>query len=160
MGQKPQTPRRRRVATDVVDPVGWRILRTKMTPTELRNIGPTLEVTLADPATPRKTRSVYALIDTGASHSHVSQRLAAMFTSPATGRFRQSLAGGETNDIPAFGALITLPDGVAIETEIGVLARLQPPHDLLIGRNLLRACRVIVDFTSGVWALALKIRAR
>lgn len=144
MGKKPM----------VLETEGWVELNTTMSVAELRQFGPTTDLKVRS-AAGGEYFEVLAQIDTGASHSCVGPALAAKLGGP-TGQLLQHQAGGQPAYAPQHSCEILLPTGNVVNVDLTVLAGLSDPHQVLIGRDVLAFCRLVVDFTTGKWSLHLK----
>jgi len=106
--------------------------------------------------------SALAQIDTGAAGSAISLRLAERLGLDPVGHGSVHQPVGPTLHAPYFGVSLQLPppDGVRLavnfEIEVVGLATLDPPHDVLIGRDILASCRLAVDFVGGTTSLHVR----
>lgn len=128
-------------------------------PDDLIASGPTMMVlvglsydTFPDPHLDTMTPPLYALIDTGASHTCVDKTLAIQLELPIRGKpfSIAGIAGSETVNMhlgqiymPALGETLS---GLFPAVD---LAGGGQPHKVLIGRDLLKACRMSYDGTTG-----------
>ncbi|MBI2586717.1 MAG: hypothetical protein HYW28_12740 [Rhodospirillales bacterium] len=133
----------------VLDINGWTVLDTNLAAEHVRRFGPTIAIDIWSVNQTVKLQDVLAQIDFGASHSCISPRLAPRLNVEPIGVLNTQIAGLKPEDIPVFRCGVTFPTGTKIEGDFAILPHLAEPHDVLIGRNILANCRVIVDFTSG-----------
>jgi len=132
----------------------WTKIRIRQTPDELVKYGPTIEVKVSA-IKGREVLSVLAQIDTGAAGTGISKRLAEKLAleSVAFGKVHQP--GLPEITAPYFRVRLEFPS-VEIESDVVGLVTLDPPHDILIGRDILVNSRMIVDFTQGITAVQFR----
>lgn len=120
---------------------------------ELFKHGPTVEVGI------RASRDliVQALIDTGSPITVISQSLANCLNLNPTGKGDFREVGRESISADCFDLKLFWPGtGVGFELNVACLPIREPPHDLLIGRDILAICRLAIDFTTGIVGLEIR----
>jgi hypothetical protein len=127
-------------------------LTVMMSTEELRHLGPTAELLFGPIG--GSLSPVRAQFDTGANHSCISAALAANL-GPPTDQILQVAAGGIAHNVPVHRCSLEFPGGTKLDADFAVLGHLAPPHDVLIGRDILALGRFEVDFKAGVWTLQL-----
>ena len=137
----------------ILESEGWVRIRVTAKVEELRQFGPTLPVTVSANSLSKET---FAQVDTGANHSCISERLADQMGIPPHGALYQHPAGSEPEHTAVFRCAIEFPNGTKIDADMAVLPSLSDPHDVLIGRDILQTCRLVVDFVTGEWEIHFK----
>jgi hypothetical protein len=140
---------------------GWVTLGVDMPVEEIVRYGPSLQgVKLTPDASfghdnvSPLPRQVSAQMDTGAEISCISARLwQELGVKPC--RFLNANSEA-SRPVPMCRANIAFQNGTQINADLAVFAQLAQPHDLLIGRDILRLGRIVVDFTTGHWELEFK----
>jgi hypothetical protein len=132
----------------------WVGLTDTVNPEDLQRHGPTIPVRVG-PANGEAEHSVLAQVDTGASHSAISPRLAAFLGVRPTREVKANHPVHEPVLVDVFRCSLALPNGTVLEADCAVLPNLIHPHDVLIGRDILAICRLSIDFVSGEWSLSL-----
>ena len=135
---------------------GWAKINIRQSADELLKYGPSIEVDIRAAINPGPSLKLLAQIDTGADITAISARAAeALKLVPhgADGEIHE--AGRGKIVVPYHFIRLTLPHGY-IEMEVPRLPSLNPPHDVLIGRDLLRRGLLLVDFVAGMTTLHLK----
>ena len=129
--------------------IGW-------TQTDLFEIGPSFVVQVRSP---HGVHTVLAQIDTGATVSAISPSLFQKLgvVPHDFGEFR--VAYEKAVPAPIVRAVMGLPEGSEVEMEFAVLVQVGEPHDVLIGRDFLRACSLHIDFIGGGVSLGILRRA-
>jgi predicted aspartyl protease len=134
---------------------GWTKIRIRQSVDDLFKRGPTINIGIApQPFLGRGLMTVLAQIDTGAAGTALSPRLANKLGLEPAGRGKIIEAGREPIVVPYFKVRLFLP-GMDIETKVSGLS-LPPPHDILIGRDILANCRIAIDFITGAVCLHIK----
>ena len=118
--------------------------------------GPTLDIGIAPlPFVGKGMTTVRAQIDTGAICSGLRPGLANELGLNKVGEATAHVGGLQPVVASCYSARLFLAS-TEVDLEMVDLATLDPPHDVLIGRDILANCRLIVDFTSGLTALHIK----
>jgi Retroviral aspartyl protease len=99
---------------------------------------------------------VGALIDTGSKSSCISPRLAPKMEGGLRG-VRLSNIYGLLEGPPTIRGLVRFKNGVEFIRDFSVLDHLAP-YDVLIGRDLLRECRMYIDGGTGHFRLYFRDR--
>lgn len=134
----------------------WAKIRITQPVDEIIQYGPSIKIGVAPvPFQGEGTTIVLAQIDTGAAGTGISARLARKLNLKPVGFGEVHEAGRNPIKAPYFKVRLSLPS-TDIESEVVGLATLDPPHDVLIGRDLLANCRLVVDFLSGLTVLHIK----
>lgn len=134
----------------------WAKISIKQTVDELIEFGPSIKAGIAPvPFKGTGMTCVLAQIDTGARGSGISPRLARKLNLSPMENVEVHLPGRGPITAPAFKVRLFLPS-TDIEVDVVGLATLDPPHDILIGRDILSSCQLIVDFTSGLTGLHIR----
>jgi predicted aspartyl protease len=141
---------------------GNRIEQIRATPQSLQRLGPSLQVDIeiADPSPNSpvdRIKNILALVDTGASASAISPRLAARFSLAHTKTRSQFTIYGKAENVPTYFCKLLFPCGVDVTDDFAVLDHLSEPNEILIGRNLLARSQITIDFVSGIWAISFNI---
>lgn len=121
-------------------------LTINMDPAELATAGPSVPVEVKADG---NWHSATAQIDTGAGHSCISSDLAARLKLAVSGGIFQSSPGAEPRQVPVHRTGVRLPGGTELDIDLAILPGLGAFHDVLLGRDVLRYCRLSVDFTTG-----------
>lgn len=135
---------------------GWTRLTVTSDFAIMKTIGPTLPIEFESLELKAETKKVLALIDSGANHSCIGPRLFAALGISASRTINQHPAGKEPEYVPIFLGRIKFHNGTQIDGDFAVLASLGDPYDILIGRDILSLCRLVIDFTTGNWELHFK----
>ena len=142
--------------TDNEKPV-WTEITIRQTADDIRKYGPSLAVRVgALPNNGVKAVEVCAQIDTGAEITSIDDRLAQRLALKAIAHGLVHKAGAQPHPALYFRVLLSLPhfrfdiDVEAFATSLGA------PHDLVIGRNVLKDCRLASDFTTGLTRLWIR----
>lgn len=134
----------------------WAKIKITQTVDEILKHGPSLNVGVAPvPFEGTGMMTALAQIDTGAAGSGMSPRLARKLSLKPVGSGEIREAGRDPIVASYFRVRLFLPS-TDIETNIVGLPSLDPPHDVLIGRDILANCRLLVDFTRGLTGLHIK----
>ena len=143
--------------SDEADPLArdgnWRRLSISFDdPSAMEQMGPNLEVSIAavtEQGTTLAHHEVSALIDTGSKSCCISPRLAAKMDGGVRGvrNFYGFLEGR-----PTIRGLVRFKNGVEFIRDFSVLDHLAP-YDVLIGRDILRECRMFIDIGRGHFRL-------
>jgi predicted aspartyl protease len=136
---------------------GWAKIRITQKADDLIQHGPTIPVVVVRlPVDPTRMQCVYAQIDTGAAGSIISDSLANRLGLERIdfGEVRQ--AGRVVITAPYFHVRFILGRGIEIDLDVAALSTFDPPHDVLLGRDILASCRLDVDFLSGETRLHIK----
>ena len=134
----------------------WAKIRITQTVDELLKFGPSVEIGIAPvPFEGKGLITVLAQIDTGAAGSGMSPRLTRKLNLKPVGKGEIREVGREPIVVNYFRVRLFLPS-TDIETDIVGLPSLDPPHDVLIGRDILANCRLIIDFPRGLTGLHIK----
>jgi len=133
---------------------GWAKIRITQKVDDLIKHGPSITVGITPmPFEGAGMISVLALIDTGASGTGISPRLARKLDLKPIDIGIAREAGREPIEGHYFRVRLFLPAGVQIDTDVFGPPSVTTDHDVLIGRDILASCRLIVDFVSGVTGL-------
>lgn len=132
----------------------WSKITVRQPINDLVQHGPTIAVEVSGIQGGTRVKAL-AQIDTGAAGTGISQGLAITLGLKAIAWGGVHQPGLEEFQAPYFRVRLTLPIG-DIETEVVGLVTLDPPHDILIGRDVLTRCRLTVDFTSGITEFRIK----
>ena len=131
--------------------------------------GPTLEVRVGFDASYRpvtgrvpKLRQdlIPALVDTGATESHVDTQLAVALELPYVGPTKVSGASGGIREHPTYLAQIYIPDlkiTVYGKFASADLLKGKQPHAVILGRTLLQGFRMVYDGKKGTVLIGAKI---
>jgi hypothetical protein len=136
----------------------WTKIEFRQPVDDLLKYGPSIEVDVAalegEDTTAASARAL-AQIDTGAGGTGISPRLATKLRliPIASGIVHQPGMTGIR--VPYFNVRLSLPSA-QLDMEVVGFPTLQPPHDILIGRDILSNCRLAVDFVSGLTCLLIK----
>ena len=134
----------------------WTKIRITQTVDNLLKDGPSLKIDVAPvPFEGNGLTTVLAQIDTGAAGSGMSPWLTGKLNLRPVREVEIHEAGREPIVAQIFRVRLFLPS-IDIEIDIVSLPSLNKPHDVLIGRDILKNSRIIVDFTSGVTGLHIK----
>ncbi len=134
----------------------WAKIRITQTVDELLKFGPSVEIGIAPaPFEGKGLITVLAQIDTGAAGSGMSPRLTRKLNLKPVGKGEIREVGREPIVAHYFSVRLFLPSN-DIETDIVGLPSLEPPHDVLIGRDILAKYRLIIDFPRGLTGLWIK----
>ena len=140
---------------DNEEPV-WAKIDFRQNVDDLVQYGPSLKVGIsADPFVGGEMASACSQIDTGAAGTGISTRLAERLGLVAIDHGELHHPGGDPIVAPAFKVRLYLP-GAELNLEVIGLSTLDPPHDVLIGRDVLASCRLVVDFSRGMVGLDIK----
>lgn len=116
-----------------------------------------LDASMQHPVSDR-FENIVALIDTGATHSCISDRLANRFMVDAVDRTHQAAAGFEPVFVDSWTCKIFFPyDRIILTNKFALLAHLAEPHDIVIGRDILRDTILNINFLTGHWDLTFEI---
>jgi predicted aspartyl protease len=132
-------------------------IRINQRANDLIQHGPTIPVVVARlPVDPTKMQCVYAQIDTGAAGSIISDALVNKLGLKRIdfGEVRQ--AARVVITAPYFRVRFILGRRIEIDLNVVALSTFDPPHDVLLGRDILASCRLNVDFLSGETRLHIK----
>ncbi len=123
---------------------------------EILQFGPSIEIGIA-PAPFDGTGKIVVLaqIDTGAICSGLRPGFAKELGLNKVGEATAHVAGLQPVVVSCFNVRFYLAT-IEFDLEVVELATLDPPHDVLIGRDILSNCRIEVDFTSGLIVLHIK----
>jgi len=133
----------------------WTKINIKQPVQDLIEYGPSFEMGVTSTTT-GETIKVLAQLDTGAAGTGVSKRLSqrlALMPHGAWGEVHE--AGREPLVVPYHLVRLGFPHG-DFELEAACLPSLGEPHDVLIGRDILKKCRLDIDFTTGVTTLLIR----
>ena len=136
------------------DEAGWTEIRIRQPLDEFAKYGPTIEVSVSA-IEGNEAVKVLAQIDTGAAGTGISKRLAQKLALQQIGKGAVHQPGLPEITAPYFRVKLSFPS-IEIESDVVGLITLDPPHDILIGRDILANSRMIVDFTKGVTLVQFK----
>lgn len=137
---------------------GWTKFSFAQSIDDLIEHGPSLPVSVgALPFDANAARPALAQIDTGATSSAISRRLAEDLGLKIVSDAVAHMPGLESVVTPCYRVFLILPFADIPELIVADLPTLQPPHDVLLGRDILARCRLGVDFTTGVTCIHLKL---
>jgi hypothetical protein len=113
--------------------------------------GPGMKVGIAAlPFVEGSLTTVIAQIDTGAHGSAISPNIVKKLKLEPTGGLSEvRQAGYAPYFADYYGVRLALPH-IDIDLDIAGLKTLEPPHDVLIGRDILASYRLSIDFTIGL----------
>ena len=135
---------------------GWSEFRIRQTTDELFQHGPSLEIGIvALPQNGRIPIRALALLDTGAAGTAISPGLAERLAPNIIDKGEIHEAGREPVVASFYTVGLLLP-AANVELEVAGLPSLAAPHDVLIGRDVLISCRLVIDFPNGVTALHMR----
>jgi hypothetical protein len=121
--------------------------------------GPTIALSLRallpDGSSGTLISNLLAQFDTGASRSCITLAVATKLGTQPSSVTASRIAGDQELALPTYKCAFVFPDGTTWATEIPALSYLGPPHDILIGRDLMNNSRLLVDFTTGKWDFRL-----
>jgi hypothetical protein len=138
------------------DETGWTQIKIRQPVDDLFKWGPSIEVgVLCLPAGERRPVKALSQIDTGAAGTGVSQRLFEHLKPVAFKEAEVRHPDQPPVIVPYFKVRLLLPR-FDIELNVAVLPSLDPPHDVLLGRDLLAQSRFTVDFLTGVTTIQFK----
>jgi hypothetical protein len=140
--------------TDNKEPL-WSKICLRQPVDDIVKYGPSIEVNVSAIDGGPRIKAL-AQIDTGAAGSGISKKLAAKLKLRPTGAGEIHQPGLPSTVAPYFRVRIALPIAGDIEVEVTGLATLDPPHDVLIGRDILALCRLAIDFTDGTTTLHIR----
>jgi hypothetical protein len=128
----------------------WSKIAISQTVDELAEYGPTIRVVVRNPET-SMSLEVSAQIDTGASETAITSALAERLRLNACTVGGTQQAGSEARDTQYFGIKLFLlgTDIPDLDMEVAGLPGVAPPHDVLIGRDILQHSMMLVDFFTG-----------
>jgi predicted aspartyl protease len=136
---------------------GWAKTRITQSPDDLRERGPITLVGISGQDTKRSNMfKVAALIDTGAHGTTISPRLAEKLALPVADRGEVREAGREVITADYFKVGLFFPRCGWIDLDVARLPSFDPECDVLIGRDILANCRLLVDFGTGITELHIK----
>ena len=131
----------------------WFTIQITKAISELAEQGPTVEAFIG-PRDCKRMIGALAQLDTGASGTGISPRLADMLNLPSLGSTSIREAGREVIESQFYEVRLILPR-LDLELKVAGLPSLAPPHDIRIGRDVLAGCKLVVDFTTGVTVLGV-----
>ena len=135
----------------------WAKININQTVDDLLKYGPSIKIGIAPvPFTGEGMMTVCAQIDTGADGTGMSPRLTSKLNLRPVDTGTIHEAGREAITASFFKVRLFIPPSAEIDTDIAGLPSLNPPHDVLIGRDILSSCRLLIDFTRGVTGLHFK----
>lgn len=117
----------------------------------------TVEIAALPYATGDRVWAFSALIDTGASGTGISPRVVREVGLRPTGSGVIREAGREPLTTNLYRARLSLPYIHLDLPTIAGLPTMAPPHDIIVGRDVLRRVRLSVDFTTGVTRLHFRV---
>lgn len=134
----------------------WSKIRIRQSVQDLRQYGPCIEVTVSAALGDHLTVQALALLDSGAHSTGISPRLMRRLNLRP---FTEGLiheAGREPIRAPMFYICVSFPSFHANGLAVAGLPSLAPPHDVVVGRDVLANCRLLIDFGSGATRLHFK----
>jgi predicted aspartyl protease len=136
----------------------WVTISDQVTPEDLQRDGITLHLAIAPMTDLKQQHNVLAEIDTGATHTAISLELANALREsgivPSGYGHQRHAQEARPRISEFFRCLVIFPGGTLVETDATVLPRSIKPHDVLIGRDILKRCRLTVDYSTGEWSLS------
>jgi hypothetical protein len=131
--------------------VGWTNVAITQSVEDLLQRGPTIKIELSASGEAAEPIPVLAQIDTGAHPTAISpviaRRLGLQSTVPG---YLLQEAGRPPVDALEYRVRIRIPSAsIGVEMNVVGLPALGDPHHVLIGRNFLAGCRLLVDFSTG-----------
>jgi hypothetical protein len=133
----------------------WHRLCISSDASAMEQWGPNLKVSIAAVTQQGATlahHEVGALIDTGSKPSCISPRLAPKMEGGLRGVRSLSHIYGPLEGPPTIRGLVRFKNGVEFIRDFSVLDQLAP-YDVLIGRDILRECRMYIDIGRGHFRL-------
>jgi predicted aspartyl protease len=135
----------------------WPEVRVSDKPDDLRHFGPTITIGIAPlPFIGIGMQTVRALIDTGAHGTAITPSVAKSFGVAPIREAEIREAGRQPMPAKVYRARLFLTSTIEIDAEVHTLPNLSPPHDVLIGRNVLAGTTLGIDFIGGFWFLQVK----
>ena len=133
----------------------WTKIGFQQTVEDVIKHGPSARVGIGPRVSTEPVIQALAQIDTGAAGCGISPRLSKRLNLDPidTGEIHE--AGREPITTSIFSVRLFTPV-MDIELDVAGLPSLAPPHDILIGRDILARFRLLVDFTNGVTQLHFK----
>jgi hypothetical protein len=138
----------------------WHRLSIASDPRAMEQMGPNLQVSIAavtEKGTTLAHHTVTALIDTGSKSSCISPRLAPRMEGGVRGVRSMSHIYGLLEGPPTIRGLVRFKNRVEFIRDFSVLDGLAP-YDVLIGRDILRECRMYIDGVTGHFRLYFRNR--
>ena len=140
---------------------GWSKINIKQSVDDLIRYGPGLKIGIAAfPYVADAPKLVLAQIDTGASGTGISPKLVAELGLVPHGPPGEIREAGRDPIIASYFRvgifLPSIPEPVELKLEVVGLPSLPPPHDILIGRDVLSRCKLGIDFIAGRTKLQIK----
>lgn len=130
---------------------GWSKVEFTQTPDDLFQHGPTLHAgILRLPLSSNRGAGVLAQLDTGAGITAIPLRMAEKLGLEPLGYGELREAGRDVRETPYYRVELLLSERIRFPLDIIGLETLSPPHDLLIGRDVLSNGKLEVDFLTGV----------
>lgn len=99
------------------------------------------------------SRKAILQIDTGASHSCISPRIASDLGLAPLPVQTRLIGESKTNDVPVYHCVVRPEPFGEIELNLAAPERLHYAPIVLFGRDVLASCVLNVDFRAGVWEL-------
>ena len=133
----------------------WHCLSISFDPEAMEQMGPNLQVSIAavtEKGTTLPHHTVSALIDTGSKSSCISPRLAPRMEGGVRGVRNLPNIYGLLEGPPTIRGLVRFKNRVEFIRDFSVLDQLAP-YDVLIGRDILRECRMYIDGGTGHFRL-------
>ena len=145
--------------TEEIDPLAcdgnWHRLNISGDPRAMEQWGPNLKVSIGavtQEGTILERHEVGALIDTGSESCCISPRMAPKIAGGLEGLRNISHVYGRVEGERTIRGVIQFENGVEFVLDFAVLRHLEP-YDLLIGRDILKHCRMYMDLGGGHWRL-------
>lgn len=133
----------------------WHRLNIDGDPRAMEQWGPNLKVSIAAVTQEGQTlvrHEVGALIDTGSELCCISPRMVLKMERGLQGLRNISHVYGRVENERTIRGVVRFENGVEFVRDFAVLSHLDP-YDVLIGRDILKHCRMYMDLGNGHWRL-------
>lgn len=135
----------------------WIKIRVKQPAIDMVAYGPSMQVKLKKVGA-AQTVDLIAEIDTGAGHSAISPEAQRRLGADIVGSADVHEINKNPTAIPVCRAVLRFPKGPDLNREFLVLNSLGAPHDVVIGRDILRAGVFSANFVGGFYELHLSLQ--
>ncbi len=135
----------------------WHRLNISGDPRAMEQWGPNLQVSIGavtQQGTILARHEVGALIDTGSELCCVSPRMVPKMAGGLEGLCNVSHVYGRVENQRTIRGIVRFQNGVEFVRDFAVLEHLEP-YDVLIGRDILKHCRMYLDLGNGHWRFYL-----
>lgn len=127
----------------------WAEITFRQNIDDMIKYGPTCPIGIGGPESDDVAMTVFAQIDTGAAGTGISPRLVDRLGLAPVSSGMIHEAGREPISVNMYGVSLFFPR-FKVVLDVSGLPSLAAPHDIVIGRDILKDTRFIVDFTSGI----------